>query len=90
MTGLPPSFQCWNNVYTNIGNDPMGFPIYKLEAYNISFIPICGAYIYRKNGIWVLEREDGKPIYRDFRKQGSPPQDTPYGYWTEGGKVFPG
>lgn len=89
VTNLPFMFQGWNKIYVKIGNDEEGFPIYHLKPYTLYFfIEILGVKLFRKNGIWVIQRDiDSYPTV--FQKYGIEPQSDPFGYWSEGCIVIP-
>lgn len=89
VSGLPFMLQGWNNVYIKTGEMSDDCPVYKLDSYTLyGVFPIIGVSIFRRNGIWVMQREcDGYP--NGIHKYGESPQPDPFGYWSDGAYVTP-
>jgi hypothetical protein len=89
ITGLPFMLQGWNNTYYKTGEKSDGCPIYHLDTYYLYyFIHIYGVKLYRRDGVWVMQRDhDTEPL--SINKYGEKPQPDPFGYWTYGAQVVP-
>lgn len=89
LKGLPFMLQGWNSTYYKTSEESDGCPVYRLDSYSLyRFISIIGVKIFRKNGVWVLQRDsDDSPM--DICKYGASPQGDPFGYWSNGANVQP-
>lgn len=89
VSGLPFMLQGWNNTYRSTSMTTDECPIYRLDSYRLyGLIPIIGVTIFRKNGVWMLQR-DGDFCPTDIMKYGAGPQPDPFGYWSGGAYVTP-
>jgi hypothetical protein len=88
VSGLPFFLQGWNNIYMKTNQMSEGCPVYELQGYNLYWVmPIIGVIIYRKDGIWQMQRDcDLHPM--GIKKYGGS-QEDPFGYWTSGAIVVP-
>jgi hypothetical protein len=88
VSGLPFMLQGWNNIYTKIDQMTDDCPIYELQSYLLyGLFPIIGTIIYRKDGIWQMQREcDYHP--NGIKKYGGS-QEDPFGFWSHGAIIAP-
>jgi hypothetical protein len=64
-----------------------GCPVYSLESYTLYWtIGIAGVFIFRQNGVWVLQRQDYASDI-GINKYGETPQPHPMGIWSKGATV---
>lgn len=92
MSGLPIYWSGWNNKFHKTSQLSDDCPVYQLAGYNmVGVIPIIGATIYRKDGIWRFRREcdEDEPEFLGIRKYGTSSQTDPFGHWTHNGYVTP-
>jgi hypothetical protein len=83
--GLPFLLQGWNTIFKKSPQTVEGAPVYRLEDYVLyGAIHIAPAIIYKRSGIWRMERNDPWIINNFTVTSMSAPSDSPIGEWRIG------
>lgn len=93
MSGLPWMLSGYNTKLVKSNRTFEECPEYVLAPYNMYYIiPIIGLRIAKSNGQWIARHYDpdvaryGEGYYVLAKRQHQS-QDTPFGEWTDGGRV---
>ena len=90
LSGLKFMWQGWNTTYYKTSEVSDGCPVYRLDPYTLYwFIDIIGAKLYRKDGVWVFQRDFDFGPFKAICKYGVSPQNDPFGHWSSGARVEP-